>query len=481
MTGFEACYRAVVSRDARFDGRFFTAVTSTRIYCRPICPARTPKRANLRFYAHAAAAEEAGFRPCKRCMPEASPDSPEWDVRADLVGRALRLIADGVADTDGVTGVAERLCVGERHLRRLFLSEVGAPPLAVARSRRARLARQLLSQTDLSMSHIAFASGFASVRSFNHCIKDIYGVTPTEVRRGRAPLRPGELSLKLAYRPPLDAPWLLTYLAGRAFAGVEEVVHGVFRRAVRVGDGFAVVELEPASNGVVQLRVRGESVPIAPIVQAARRALDLDADPHAIAEVLNTDPQLASLLSARPGIRLAGAFDGFEVAIRAVLGQQVSVKAATTMAARLIQRAGTRITVEEEGEETSGLTHLFPTPEALASTDLSGLGLPGSKMKTLNAIAAAVATGDVLLDGRAEPDEVRAQLLNLPGIGPWTASYISMRVLRDPDAFPSTDLGLVTAAQRLGIASNPKELEERSEQWRPWRGYSAMLLWSSLS
>lgn len=473
----DTCYRAVVARDARYDGRFFTGVTSTGVYCRPVCPARTPLPGNVRFFRYAAAAHAAGFRPCRRCRPEASPDSPDWDVRGDLVGRGLRLIAEGVVDEHGVRGLASKLAVTERHLYRLFVDELGVGPLALARTRRLQLARRLLEETDMSVTDAAFASGFGSVRQFNASVRAAYGRRPREMRR--APRRdPSDgaaatkVVMRLSYRPPLDVDALLGFLAPRAIPGVEEVSGGRYARTVRTSCGEGIAELEPATDArQVALTLATDDVRgTARVVARARRLFDLDADPDAVAAVLVQDPTLAPLVRRRPGIRLPGAFDGFELAVRAVLGQQVSVAGATTLAGRLVARLGKPLT-----RSAGTLTHLFPTAEDVAEADLTGLGLPGARQRTLRALGLAVAGGALVLDGGADPAETVERLVALPGIGPWTAAYVAMRALRDPDAFPERDLGLLRALERLGIPAS------HAESWRPWRGYAAMHLWSSLS
>lgn len=464
---FEACYLAVSSRDARFDGRFFTGVTSTGIYCRPVCPARTPARINVRFYRDAAAAEAAGFRPCKRCRPETSPGSPSWDVRGDLVRRGLRMIDEGVVDEQGVRGLAARLAVTERHLHRLFVTELGAPPLAVARSRRLQLARRLLRETPMPVTDVAFAAGFGSVRQFNATVRAAYGQPPSELRgRGTAPAAAGApLELRLNLREPYDAEALLGFLAARAIPGVETVEGDRYARTIPGGR----IELT-ARPGHVLLRAEVPDLRgAARIVARCRRLFDLDADPHAVREVLGADPLLAPLVESSPGLRVPGAFDGFELAVRAVLGQQVTVAGARTLAGRLVARAGTPLA------PAAGLTHVFPTAEQVAEADLSGLGLTGGRQRTLHALAAAVADGDVDLHSGADVRETSERLLALPGIGPWTVAYIAMRALGDPDAFPSGDLGLRQALERLGAH------DKHIEGWRPWRAYAAMHLWTSLT
>lgn len=484
---FDACYRAVAARDARFDGRFFTGVTSTGVYCRPVCPARLPLARNVRFFPAAAAAEAAGFRPCRRCRPELSPGAAGRDVASDLVRRALRLIADGVADEGGVAAVARRLAVSERHLHRLFVAELGAGPQAVARSRRAHLARQLLLSTDLPVSHIAFAAGFSSIRQCNETFADVFACAPTEVRRSSAPVAgapggdgPGPaLTLRLSFRPPYDAEGALRFLARRAVPGVESVAGGVYRRTVRVGTDGTVLELEPTPAGVL-LRlapVGGQVRPLAPVVSAARRLLDLDADPDAVAGVLRADPVLAPRLAARPGVRVPGAFDGFEVAVRAVLGQQVTVAHGTALTARLVALAGEPVAGAAPAPGAAGLDRLFPTPEQVLRADLDAVGMPAARRAALVALATAVADGAVVLDGSDEPDRVVAALEALPGIGPWTASYVALRALGDPSQVPPGDAALRRALRDAGVDASPRSVADRAATWRPWGGYALLLLW----
>ncbi|MEW9527031.1 AlkA N-terminal domain-containing protein [Microbispora sp. NPDC049125] len=501
---FDACYLAVSARDSRFDGRFYTAVTSTGIYCRPICPARTPARRNVRFYRHAAAAEAAGFRPCRRCRPELSPGDPGWDVRADLVSRALRLIDDGAADEQGVAGLARRLHVTERHLHRLFVAELGTGPLAVARTRRLLLAKQLLTETSLPITDVAFASGFGSVRQFNAAMKESYGFAPGDLRKAAGPLttagsgRTG-LVLRLGYRTPYDAQSVLRFLAARAVPGVESVTwsrppahEGRVLSYARAIPGGAVT-LVPADDHI-RLTVRTtDTRQLARIVSRCRRMLDLDADPEAVASVLGTTA-LAPLVLASPGLRVPGAFDGFEMAVRAVVGQQISVAGARTILGRIAARAGIPADGQPDAQPDasadaqpdapegalSGIADgeprlLFPTAGMLAAADLTGLGLTTRRVATLTALAEAVAAGEIDLDGAEDPAEAVAKLLRIPGIGPWTASYVALRSLRDPDAWPGDDLVLKKTMARLGIAP------EEAERWRPWRAYAALHLWGASS
>ena len=460
---FDTCYRAVSSRDARFDGRFVTAVRTTGIYCRPSCPAQTPKRENVNFFPRPAAAAAAGYRACKRCRPDAAPGSPEWDVRGDLAARALRGIEAGVVDAEGIPGLARRLNVSERHLHRVLVAEVGVGPLALARTRRAQTARVLIEHTALSLSTVAFSAGFASIRQFNDVMRAEFGCPPGDLRRRPVPAgeAEGTLTLRLQHRRPYAVAPLLGWLAARAVAGVEEVDGGVYRRVI----SGRVVELEPVpDSGHVVARVHIDDVGhVADLVARCRRLLDLDADPVAVDEALSADDLLAALVARTPGIRVPGSVDGFELAARAVLGQQVSVAAARTFAARLVAQCGKPL-----DSPRGTLSHSFPTAETVAEHPLDGIGLTGARVTSLRALAEAVASGRLSLDPTADRDDTRARLLALPGIGPWTVEYVAMRALRDPDAFPATDLVL-----RRAVGDNPK----RAEAWRPWRAYAAMHLW----
>ena len=471
-----ACYRAVQARDNRFDGRFCTAVVTTGIYCRPSCPARTPKPTSVLFYTCAAAAEEAGFRACKRCRPESAPGDPGWDRRADLVGRAVRLIADGATADGGVSGLARRLHVSERHLRRLFVEELGTGPLQLASSRRLALVRLLLDQTDLPVTSVAFAAGFTSIRRFNDAVSTAYGSPPSALRErrqhrstnARADVGPGEpavLRLRLPARLPFAGPAVLAFLAGHSTPGVEEVVDGTYRRTVPGG----IFAASPDATGLTLDLHLDDVRRVGPLVGAARRLFDLDCDPEAVADVLGGDPLLAPALAARPGIRLPGAVDGFEAAVRTVLGQQVSVAGATTLAARLVRAVGEPLAAND-----GGLTSHFPSPEALAAADLSRLGLTTGRAGTIRALAASVAEGRLDLSPTADRDAVTARLLRVPGIGPWTVALVGARALGDPDSFPASDLAL----RRLTGLAGPALLA-RAETWRPWRSYAAVALWST--
>ncbi|MEO3886213.1 AlkA N-terminal domain-containing protein [Nonomuraea sp. B5E05] len=460
---FDSCYRAVSARDARFDGRFYTAVTTTRIYCRPICPARTPSFRNVRFYRHAASAEAAGFRPCKRCRPELSPGDPGWDIRGDLIGRALRLIDDGAADEQGVAGLARRLHITERHLHRLFVAELGVGPLAVARTKRLLLAKQLLTETDLPVTEVAFAAGFGSVRQFNATMRETYDFTPSELRAtaGRVAARvadaagPVTLRLRLHRREPYDADGVFGFLASRAIPGLEVADRTSYARAVPGG----TITLTAQHDHVALDVAVDDTRQLTRLVGRCRRLLDLDADPGAIAEALGQG-SLAPLVAARPGLRVPGTFDGFELAVRAVVGQQISVAGARTLLGRIVARA-------------TAPGGLFPTAARLLDTDLTGLGLTNRRIATLKDLSARLADGSIDLDGGQDPADAVAGLLAVPGIGPWTASYVALRALRDPDAWPVGDLVLDKRMAALGIP------HDHIERWRPWRAYAALHLWSS--
>ena len=474
---FEQCYAATQSRDARFDGVFVVGVRTTGVYCRPSCPAPVrPKRQNVAFFKTAAAAQRAGLRACKRCRPDATPGSPEWDTRADVAGRAMRLIADGVVDREGVRGLARRLAVSERHLHRLLMEAVGAPPLALARSQRAQTARVLIEGSGLSCSEIAHAAGFRSIRQFNETVRDVFACTPTDLRRARRrgePSPTGRLGLRLAARAPYDGAGVLRWLAARAVPGVEEATDGVYRRTLRLPAGTGTVALE-ADHDHVRATLRLESVAdLAAAVHRCRRLLDLDADPRSYTAILAADDALAPRVAANPGLRAPGAVDVAESAVRAVLGQQVSLGAARTLAGRLVAACGTPLR-----EPDGALTHAFPGPDAIAHADLSAVGLPRARQRTLRELARRVADGELQLDGGADRAEMHRRLLAVPGIGPWTASYVALRALGDPDAFPAGDLGLRRAARRLGLPSDAAALEARAQRWRPWRRYAAHYLWA---
>jgi len=463
----DTSYRAVVARDARFDGRVFTAVLTTGIYCRPSCPSRLPLRPNVRFYSSAAAAVASGFRACKRCRPDALPGSRAWDHRGDLVARALRLIAAGEVDERGVAGLARRLAVSERHLHRSVVAEVGVGPLALARTRRAQTARLLIDQTTLTMSDVAFAAGFSSVRQFNDVMRAEFAVVPSALRGPGAAVdgqSGGQLVLRLVHREPYDAASIFGFLAARAVVGVEEAGPSTYSRVVTTAHGPGVVSLAPGSAHLVARLSIPDLSDLGGVVARLRRLFDLDADPGAVDDVLRADAMLGPLVSARPGLRVPGAVDGFEIAVRAVLGQQVSVAGARTIAGRLCGALG-----EPLAEPSGSLTHAFPTARAVADADLSGLGLTGGRVRALRALATEVAAGRLVLGPGADRDEARAGLLAVPGIGPWTAGYVAMRALSDPDGWPEADLIL-----RRWVLAHGAE----PDRWRPWRAYAAMHLWA---
>jgi AraC family transcriptional regulator, regulatory protein of adaptative response / DNA-3-methyladenine glycosylase II len=474
---FERCYRAVDSRDQRFDGWFYTAVRSTGIYCRPSCPATTPKQANVQFYPSAAAAQRAGFRACKRCRPDASPGSPEWDARADVVARAVRLIADGVVDREGVPGLASKLGYTERHLHRMLSAELGAGPLALARAQRAQTARILIETTGLGLAEIAFAAGFGSVRQFNDTLREVYAVAPSDLRaaaRRAVVSEAGTINLRLPYRSPLHAPALLEFFALRAVPGLEEcgrvakaggrpTVGETYRRALRLPHGDAAVALTPLP-GYVAANLRLADVrDLAPAVARCRRLFDLDADPVAVDATLAADESLAPAVAKEPGVRLPRAADGFEMAVRGIVGQQISVAAARTVIAGLLPA----------GESLRA----FPSPEEVLELPDTEFAMPAARRETIRAVARAVTDGELDLDPGADRAETERRLTELPGIGPWTASYIALRALGDPDVFLATDLGVRRGAELLGLPSDAKTLAEYAKRWSPWRSYATIRLW----
>lgn len=507
----EQRYQAAASKDARFDGVFFIAVTSTGIYCRPSCPAITPKRQNVRFFKSAAAAQEAGFRACKRCRPDASPGSPEWNVRADVTARAMRLIADGLVDREGVSGLAGKLGYEQRQVRRLLVAELGAGPLALARAQRAQTARVLIETTKLPMSDLAFAAGFSSIRQFNATILEVFDTPPTVLRERavrRAPAAggrsgpggrgstagearpgkhsrediaaaPGVIRLRLPFRPPLDAARLLGFLGDRAIPGVEEFAHGAYRRTILLPNGSGILSLRPVdrtsvkSGNFVECGLELDDLrDVGVAVQRCRRLLDLDADPAAISEFMTADPILGPLARACPGRRSPGHVDGDELAMRALLGQQVSVAAARTLGARLVMAYGKPLAAP-----SGSLTHLFPDASTIAAADPETFPMPRARARALTGLAAALASGDISLHPGADRDQETARLLALPGIGPWTASYIKMRALSDPDVFLPTDVGVLRALRCLGAGGDGLDA---ARAWQPWRSYAVHHLWATL-
>jgi len=475
-----ACYRAISTRDARFDGRLFVGVKTTGIYCRPICPARTPKFENTSFYPSAAAAQEAGFRPCLRCRPETSPDLAFWRGTSNTVARALALIEAGGLDEADVEGLANRLGVGARQLRRLFRQHVGASPIAVAQTRRILLAKQLIHETSLPMAEVALASGFNSVRRFNETFLQMFGRSPAKLRRIRdkATRKAGALSVRLAYRPPYDWDAMLSFLAARAIPGVEIVSGNIYKRTIAIGDLSGVISVAPADKNRVNVSVRFPNMAALPqIIARVRRVFDLAADPDTIGAHLALDPVLAPLVAARPGLRVPGAWDGFELAVRAIFGQQITVPAATKLLGRLVEAHGAPLPATRDGED---LSYLFPSAARLAKADVAALGMPNARAMAVKSLAQAISADPAIFSRGASLDEAIAKLRSLPGIGEWTAQYIAMRELREPDAFPAADIGLLRAmAMADGSRPSPTELLSRAERWRPWRAYAALHLWAA--
>ncbi|GGT96515.1 MULTISPECIES: AlkA N-terminal domain-containing protein [Streptomyces] len=501
-TDTERCVRAVRSKDARFDGMFFTAVLTTGIYCRPSCPVVPPKVENMVFHPSAASCQRAGFRACKRCRPDTSPGSPEWNVRADAVARAMRLIQDGVVDREGVPGLAARLGWSTRQIERQLLAELGAGPLALARAQRAQTARLLIETTAMPMAEIAFAAGFSSVRTFNDTVREVFALAPGELRARAArsspavsvprassassatapgvpagsagSATPGVIALRLPFRAPLNPSNLFGHLAATGVPGVEEWRDGAYRRTLTLPHGHGIVALTPRPDHIACRLSLTDPRDLTLAISRCRWMLDLDADPVAVDEQLRTDPLLAPLVDRAPGRRVPRTVDAAEFAVRAVLGQQVSTAAARTHAARLVTAHGVPIE-DPEG----GLTHLFPTPEALAGLDPEALALPRSRRTTLLTLVEALADGSLRLGPGGDWAEARARLLALPGFGPWTTEVIAMRALGDPDAFLPGDLGIRRAAQGLGLPSTPAALTARAAHWRPWRAYAVQYLWAT--
>jgi AraC family transcriptional regulator, regulatory protein of adaptative response / DNA-3-methyladenine glycosylase II len=476
----DACYRAIVQRDARFDGRFFTGVKTTGIYCRPVCSARTPHSHNVVFFPTAAAAQEAGFRPCLRCRPETAPDLGAWRGTSNTISRALSLIELGALDENDVDTLAGRLGLGERQLRRLFRQHLGASPVAVAQTRRILLAKQLIHETRLPMAEIAFASGFGSVRRFNETFRALFGRPPSELRRVSGPdcsAGPqGEIVLLLRYHPPYGWAAMLEFLRRRAIAGVETVGADHYARSVELNGVHGTVTVQRGSGNALRATVRFPKLSALPMIIARlRRVFDLAADPVAIAAHLAKDPALAPLVKARPGLRVPGAWDGFELAIRAVLGQQITVTAAATLAARLVAAHGQRLIVAD-----AEITHVFPSPTALAAADLTSLGMPRSRAVALSAVAAAAVADPHLFEANCGLEDAVERLRSIRGVGEWTAQYIALRQLREPDAFPPADIGLLRAISgREQRRPSSSELLDRANAWRPWRAYAAQHLWAS--
>lgn len=472
------CYQALLARDARYDGRFFTCVTSTGIYCRPVCPARTPRFAHCRFVASAAAAHEAGFRPCLRCRPESSPSSAAWAGTSAVVTRALGLIEAGALDSGSLESLAERLGLGTRQLRRLFIKHLGAAPNAVAQTRRLLLAKQLIHQTSLPMTDVALASGFGSVRRFNEAFRQLYGRPPSALRGSTKPMAaPSEIVLLLPYRPPYDWEAMLDFLECRAIAGMEQVNSGAYERTIRIGADRGTVRVEHAPERHA-LRVaivfpQLQALPL--IIDQLRRMFDLKADPHAINSLLSLDPLMAPLVAARPGLRVAGAWDAFEIAVRAILGQQVTVAAGVTLVSRLVARLGEQV----GGPSASGLTLCFPGPEVFDLQVLATLGMPRTRAAALASLAGACLVQPDMLERQRDLPHALERLCALPGVGAWTANYIALRAMQESDAFLASDVALQRVVARDGVRPDAKGLLAMAELWRPWRAYAVMHLWAA--
>ena len=474
-----ALHRARISKDARFDGKFFIAVITTGVYCRPICPAPRCKKSSVRYYATAAAAAAAGYRPCRRCRPEVAPGSPAWLGPSAVVRRALRLIQEGALDEGTVDELALRVGIGPRHLDRLFSEHVGVSPIAVAQTRRLHFAKQLLDETNLPITQIAMTAGFGSVRRFNEAYRTSYHRTPRATRQHRrsdpGSVRDEQVSLTLAYRPPYDWDSLAAFLSRRAISGVERVDASGYGRTIRVQHGYAHILVAPVKGShALRLQVsRAEPNDLFEIATTARGVFDLTADPAPIAEVLSADSILAPLIARRPGLRVPGVWGTFECAVRGVLAQRISVSSARRLAERLVQQFGDRIDAA-----SNGLTYLFPSPQKLANANLNGIGLTAPKISGLHALARAVLDGTVKLTAQA--DEVVRTLNALPGVGNWTAQYVAMRALGEPDAFPCSDLVVRRVIARARSTLSTEAMRDRAEAWRPWRAYATLHLWQGV-
>jgi len=464
-------YTAMESRDPRFDGWFFVAVVTTGIYCRPSCAAAMPKRENIRLFPSPAAAQTHGFRACKRCMPDAAPGSPQWNTRADLAGRAMRLIADGVIDREGVTGLAARLGYSERQVHRQLIAEVGASPQALARAQRAQTARMLLETTDLPVSDVAFAAGFASIRQFNDTVKQVYGATPTAVRAARADSSvaqtPGSISLKLAYRPPLDATALLNFLGAHAIPGIEEYTAETLQRSCTLPHGPAIITLQSGRGDHIECQIRLTDLrDLTTAVQRCRRWLDLDADMQSVIAHLGADPLLGPLIRARPGRRLPAHIDAAELAIATILGDGPALT-------DLVRRHGHPLATP-----IGGITHTFPDVDTLSIAQLNDLDTPPPRRRTLIALIRALADGTLDLDPGADRDQVRKQLRDIPGISPQTVAQIRMRALGDPDIIVP-DRRVRQALSMIGrVVPDDADSEAPTRQWAPWRSYATQHLWA---
>lgn len=476
------CYRALESRDARFDGLIFVGVASTGIYCRPTCPARTPKFEHCAFFGSAAAAQDAGFRPCLRCRPETAPDLASWRGTSNTVSRALALIAEGALDgNNSVDKLAERLGIGERQLRRLFLQHLGAPPVSVAQTRRVLFAKQLIHETHMPMTEVALAAGFGSLRRFNETFRNLFERPPRALRR-KSSARHDEkdVALRLRYRPPYDWDCMLGFLGARAIPGTEVVEKGRYLRTVEIDGAAGSIEVThlPDRQSLC-VNIRFPDVRALPaIVARVRRQFDLGADIETIDLHLSSDPSLAPLVARRPGLRAPGGWDGFETAVRAVLGQQISVAAARRLAGQLVERHGRA--VPNAFVIHPALSHVFPTAKRLATVSSIELAMPAARLKTLKAIAEASVADANLFRPVGSVEETVTRLRRIHGVGEWTAQYIALRAVREMDAFPATDIGLLRGAAHInGAKSTQASLLDRAESWRPWRAYAAQHLWAA--
>jgi AraC family transcriptional regulator of adaptative response / DNA-3-methyladenine glycosylase II len=482
----DICYEALRTRDERFDGRLFVGVKSTGIYCRPVCPARTAMRANCSFFLSAAAAQEAGFRPCLRCRPETAPDGGSWRGTSNTAARGLALIAEGELDGASVDAFAERLGIGARQLRRLFMQHLGASPIAVAQTRRVLFAKQLIHETRLPMAEIAFAAGFGSVRRFNETFQRLFHRPPSALRRKAVVALPegtvasGGVTVRLRYRPPYDWTAMLAYLSMRAVDGLEEVKGGVYRRVLRQDGQIGTVEIAHVpEQRTLAATIRIPDVrALVPIVARIRRVFDLGADVTAIGAHLSRDPLLAPLVRARPGLRVPGGWDGFELAMRAILGQQISVEGARQLTGRLTRLSGPAVSFDSRDD--AALAFAFPTPAEVAGADLTTLGMPGARRQALVAVAEAAMADPLLFQPLETVEDTVAKLRAVRGLGDWTAHYIALRAAHEPDAFPASDVGLLRSMGRLtGTRPSPSDLLARAERWRPWRAYGAQHLWTA--
>ncbi|WP_372681344.1 AlkA N-terminal domain-containing protein [Desulfosarcina sp.] len=475
-----ACDRARLARDPRFDGLFFIGVKSTGIYCRPICPARSPRPENIVYYPTAAAAASAGLRPCLRCRPETAPDTPAWNGTSATVARAMHLIRQGALDDGSVESLAARLGVGARHLRRLFRQHIGAAPKAIADNQRLLFAKRLVVETDMSITQAALAAGYGSLRRFNAAFRKHLGRTPSQLRASRPQTGPRSgygfsCTLTMPYRPPYDWDRMLAFFQGRAISGVEWVGGGRYHRTIRLSSTRGTIIVGHAKKGhALELDAcLTDSRELIRVVARVKRMFDLDANPRAIHQTLIQDPLLAQRIRKTPGLRLPGSWDPFETAVRAVVGQQISVKGAVTQLGRIARLVG----VPYDGDGGPHLTRFFPDAAEMVAAEMAAIGMPQKRKKTLREIAQHILSGSLRLDSAEELSRFVDTMTAIPGIGDWTANYVAMRALGEPDAFPASDLGIVKALQLGDTRPTVKQVTKRAEAWRPWRAYAAIYLW----